>query len=74
MEKRFTGFSIDIVQKLASPEYMNFNYTIEILNGTGGVNKNTSRWSGIIGELIDQVMIIALHVLSSLRDCQWFLN
>ncbi|XP_028402601.1 glutamate receptor 2-like [Dendronephthya gigantea] len=54
MEERFTGFSIDIVRKLASPEYMDFDYTIDILNGTGGVNKNTSRWSGIIGELIDQ--------------------
>lgn len=57
LEKRFTGFCIDILQKLASPEHMNFNYTISIEDGTGGVNENTSRWSGIIGALIDQVAL-----------------
>ena len=57
VEKRFTGFCIDIVRKLASPDYMNFNYTIQIQSGTGGVNENTSRWNGIIGDLIDQVWL-----------------
>ena len=54
VKERFTGYCIDIVEKLASEGYMNFNYTIEIQTGTGGVNENTSRWTGIIGELIDQ--------------------
>ncbi|CAB3985655.1 glutamate receptor 2-like isoform X1 [Paramuricea clavata] len=55
VEKRFTGFCIDIVRELAKPEYMNFNYTIAIqTHGTGSVNEKTGRWSGIIGELIDQ--------------------
>ena len=54
VKERFTGYCIDIVEKLASEEYMNFNYTIEVQTGTGSVNENTSRWNGIIGELIDQ--------------------
>ena len=58
VEKRFTGFCIDIVRELAKPEYMNFNYTVAIqTHGTGSVNEKTGRWSGIIGELIDQVNV-----------------
>ena len=56
MLKRFTGFCIDIVNELAKPSYMNFNFTIEIEDGSGSRNVNTSRWSGIIGKLIEQVM------------------
>ena len=55
VKERFTGYCIDIVEKLASEEYMNFNYTIEVQTGTGGLNESTSRWTGIIGELIGQV-------------------
>jgi hypothetical protein len=58
VEKRFTGFCIDIVRELAKPEYMNFNYTVAIqTHGTGSGNEKTGRWSGIIGELIDQVNV-----------------
>jgi hypothetical protein len=51
---------------------MNFNYTIAIQTGTGGVNENTSRWTGIIGELIDQVNSSGTCVLVKLTSYSYY--
>ena len=63
MEKRFTGFCMDIVRELAKKDKMNFNFTIQIEDGTGNWQDNASRWSGIIGQLIAQVGSLAFHVI-----------
>ena len=52
---RYEGFCVDLIDEIAS--MLGFNYTIEIApdGQHGKFNADQQRWTGMIGELLDQV-------------------
>lgn len=52
---RFEGFVIDLIQELANME--GFNYTFEIREDkqNGARDNTTGKWSGMIGDIIEEV-------------------
>jgi len=51
---RYEGYSVDLIHEIAS--ILGFNYSIKLVEdgAYGSYNKDTSKWNGMIGELLDQ--------------------
>jgi len=51
---RYEGYSVDLIHEIAS--ILGFNYTIKLVEdgSYGSLDKSTGKWSGMIGELLDQ--------------------
>lgn len=52
----YEGYCIDLIEKIAT--MCNFTYTIKpISDGLYGSLDETGKWTGLIGELIDKVVL-----------------
>lgn len=52
---RYEGFGIDIIDRIS--HILGFNYTLQVESDYGSKNKDTGRWSGMLGKLMADVSI-----------------
>lgn len=55
---RYEGYSKDLIHEILK-ESLNLNYVIDIVpgNGYGSFDKDTKKWNGLIGHLLERVCI-----------------
>lgn len=53
---RYEGYSKDLIHEILK-EILHLNYEIEIVpgNGYGSYNKDTKKWDGLVGHLLERV-------------------
>lgn len=53
---RYEGYSKDLIHEILK-EMLHLNYEIEIVpgNGYGSYNKDTKKWDGLVGHLLERV-------------------
>lgn len=56
---RYEGYSKDLIHEILQ-ETLHLNYEIEIVpgNGYGSYNKDTKKWDGLVGHLLERVCYI----------------
>ncbi len=70
---RYEGFVVDLATEIAS--IVGFNFSIEVTDGYGSIDKETGEWNGMIRELLEEVRAIKTrlhyaihpHVCTGLR-------
>ncbi|XP_032677546.1 glutamate receptor ionotropic, kainate 2-like isoform X2 [Odontomachus brunneus] len=60
--ERYEGFGIDIIQQIS--EILGFNYTLQEESDYGSLNKNTEKWSGMLGKIIAEEADLAITDLT----------
>ena len=55
-QEDFTGFTVDIVKRLK--KMLDFDYHFIVLESGGSGNLKNGKWDGLVGALIDQVLIV----------------
>lgn len=53
--ERYEGFAVDIIQEIS--QILEFNYTLQVEPNYGSLNKETDKWSGMLGKIIADVSI-----------------
>lgn len=59
---RFEGFCIDLLEKLAEMEGFSYNIILRHDKSNGVKDPQTGEWNGIIGDIINFVIIFFLHL------------
>ncbi|CAG9860825.1 unnamed protein product [Phyllotreta striolata] len=57
---QYEGFAIDIIKELSALRGFNYTFLVRADASNGEQDKNTGKWNGIIGDLIDGVADIAI--------------
>lgn len=55
---RYEGYCVDVIEKLAKMLGFNYTFTVQEDGANGNFNKATNKWNGMIGEIVDGVVII----------------
>lgn len=70
---RYEGYSKDLIHEILK-ETLKLNYEIEIVSGTGygSYNKDTKKWDGLIGHLLERAskMFRSIFSFSFINDTQ----
>lgn len=53
--ERFEGFAVDLIKELSLMEGFNFTFTVREDKKNGAFDKETQKWTGMIGDVIDKV-------------------
>ncbi|XP_011705439.1 PREDICTED: LOW QUALITY PROTEIN: glutamate receptor ionotropic, kainate 4-like, partial [Wasmannia auropunctata] len=64
--ERYEGFAIDVIYEIS--KILEFNYTFVVEESTGTLNKNTGRWTGMLGKIIDGEADLAITDLTITAD------
>lgn len=64
---RYEGYSKDLIHEILK-ETLKLNYEIEIVPGNlyGSYNKDTKKWDGLVGHLLERVIILVFIVINEL--------
>lgn len=54
---RFEGFAIDLINELSIMEGFNYTFKVREDKKNGAYDKETKRWTGMIGDVIDKVLL-----------------
>lgn len=54
---RFEGFGIELIQELSLMLGFNYEFRLQEDKDYGAIDNATGRWTGMIGEIIDEVHV-----------------
>jgi hypothetical protein len=64
---RYEGFGIDLIKELSEMSGFNYTFIIQEDSNSGYKDEKTKKWSGMIGEVIDGVIIDHVTIIIILK-------